>query len=110
MCWVVPPVLINVHRRWLLPAILGGAVLLLASTGLFLMLRPTAPAAATRPAAVQRADTDSNPLADANWPTVERMGRSRRLVHLGTQRGLLERQQAGRLCSGSWPDPAAPGV
>jgi len=49
VCWVVPPVLINVHRRWLLPAILGGAILLLASTGLFLMLRPTAPAAATRP-------------------------------------------------------------
>ena len=45
----MPLVLINVHRRWLLPAILGGVVLLLASTGLFLMLRLTAPAAATRP-------------------------------------------------------------
>jgi hypothetical protein len=29
--------LINVHRRWLLPAILGGVILLLASTGLFLI-------------------------------------------------------------------------
>jgi hypothetical protein len=46
----VPPALINVHRRWLLPAILGGVLLLLAGTGLFLMLRPTTPAAATRPA------------------------------------------------------------
>jgi hypothetical protein len=41
--------LINVHRRWLLPAIFGGVLLLLASTGLFLMLHPTTPAAATRP-------------------------------------------------------------
>ena len=50
MCWVVPPVLIKIHRRWLLLAILGGVLLLLASTSLFLMLRPTTPAAATRPA------------------------------------------------------------
>ena len=37
--------MIKVHRRWRLPAILGSAVLLLATTGLFLLLRPAAPAA-----------------------------------------------------------------
>jgi hypothetical protein len=45
----VPLFLIKIHRRWLLPAIIGGAVLLLATTGLFLMLRPSEPAAASRP-------------------------------------------------------------
>jgi hypothetical protein len=37
--------MINVHRRWRLAAILGGFVLLLASVGLFVMLRPAVPAA-----------------------------------------------------------------
>ena len=37
--------MIKVHRRWRLPAILGSAVLLLATAGLFLLLRPAAPAA-----------------------------------------------------------------
>ena len=43
------PHMINTHPRWLLPLILGSAVLLLAGTGLFMIVRPTA-RATTSPA------------------------------------------------------------
>lgn len=71
MCWVVLRVMIKAHRRWLLPAILGCAVLLLASTGLFLLLHPTASGQhhATRSVPDSIHDTDSFP--DTKWRAVE---------------------------------------
>src|SRR6187200_2151400 len=41
---------------------------------------------------------------------VERLGRSRRLVHLGAECGLLGRTQARRVCSGCRPETAPSGV
>jgi hypothetical protein len=48
--------MINTRRRWSLPVILGSAVLLLAGTGLFLIVRAGYSIA---PESVQRAVSDS---------------------------------------------------
>jgi hypothetical protein len=84
--------MIKVHRRWRWPAILGGLVLLLASLGLIVMLRPAfrprhRPASRLHPPRQPLTPPDS--VADAYRSAVDRMGRSRWPVHLRTQRGFL---------------------
>ena len=79
MCWVVLRVMIKAHRRWLLPAILGCAVLLLAGTGLFLLLHPTAPATTTQPDPFPTPSTTPTPSptpSGAQWSDWEDLGGS----------------------------------
>ena len=74
MVLVVLPHMINTHRRWSLLVILGSVVLLLAGTGLFLIVRPAARAAA--PPASPFSEPPADVLRDAvqSGPTVERLG------------------------------------
>ena len=62
--------MINTQHRWSLPVILGSVVLLLAGTGLFLIVRPAARATATPPAP----NPSSKPTATTPSPTPSQGG------------------------------------
>ena len=71
--------MIKAHRRWWLPAILGSAVLLVASIGLVVILRPAAPAAtpATIPTmSVTPSQTPSPTPTVSQWTEWENLGGS----------------------------------
>ena len=60
--------MINTHRRWSLPVILGSAVLLLAGTGLFLIVRPGARATASPPSPSSAPSATPSPTASETGP------------------------------------------